>query len=424
MNRFGLILAKSYIGKIKSRSFIITTALFALAIIIGTNFQSIADIFSSDRNGGEGSWEVVVYEEEPQIASLIADQTAIINSSIAVSTEDKNQAVLQEELEAGEFDALLIVDMAESGKIKAEYISKSLTANSYSNDLQAALQTIQSNIAANRLGLSADELATLNLPVSFAESAYVDSARSAAELDQARGLVYILIFVIYMSVLIYSMMIATEVANEKSSRVMEILISSVSPIQQIFAKIAGIGLVGLTQLTIWAGIGILSVNLSQDSFEGGIYSLFDFSSGSIVTIVFAVIFYILGYFLFASLAAFLGSLVSRTEDLQQVLLPVNLLVVGGALLAFYGLAEPETALITITSYIPFFSPLVMFTRVGMLDISIWEPVIAIVLMLITILLLGWFGAKVYRGGVLMYGNSSSIKDLKKALQLSKREKTS
>ncbi|MDZ5713084.1 ABC transporter permease [Jeotgalibacillus haloalkalitolerans] len=421
MNRFGLILAKSFMNKVKSRSFIITTIIFTLVIIGATNFQSITSIFDGGGNGDEEQWQVVVYEEDTDIADNLSAQMGILNNSIDITRGEASLEELESQLENGDFDALLTVNMTEVGRIQADYLSASLTANSYSGDLQAALQTIQSNMAANRLSLSADELATLNMPVSFSQSAYVESAKSAEELDQARGLVYVLIFVIYMSVLIYSMMIATEVATEKSSRVMEILISSVPPIQQIFAKILGIGLVGLTQIFIWATVGIVSVNVSSDSLEGGVYSLFDFSSGSISTIIYGVVFFILGYFLYATLAAFLGSLVSRTEDLQQVLMPVNILIVGGALLAFYGLASPEAGFITVTSYIPFFTPLVMFTRVGMLNIPFWEPAIAILLTLLTILVLGWFGAKVYRGGVLMYGNSSSLKDIKQALKLSKKE---
>ncbi|MFB1081447.1 ABC transporter permease [Jeotgalibacillus sp. JSM ZJ347] len=421
MNRFGLILAKSYMNKIKAKSFLITTIIFTLVIIGATNFQSITSLFDGNGESDAEQWQVVVYEEETEVADNLSAQIAILNPAIEITKGDSSLEELEAQLENGEFDALLSVSMTEVGRIQAEYLSASLTANSYSGDLQAALQTIQSNMAANRLSLSADELATLNMPVSFSQSAYVESAKSAEELDQARGLVYVLIFVIYMSVLIYSMMIATEVATEKSSRVMEILISSVSPIQQIFAKILGIGLVGLTQIFIWATVGIISVNLSSDTLEGGIYSLFDFSSGSVGTIIYGIVFFILGYFLYATLAAFLGSLVSRTEDLQQVLMPVNILIVGGAMLAFYGLASPEAGFITITSYIPFFTPLVMFTRVGMLNIPVWEPMVAILLTVLTILVLGWFGAKVYRGGVLMYGNSSSIKDIKQAVKLSKKE---
>ncbi|KIL46860.1 ABC transporter permease [Jeotgalibacillus campisalis] len=421
MNRFGLILSKTYMQKVKSKSFLITTILFALAIVVGTNFQSIAGLFDS-KDGSEETWEVVVQDDSGTVAAALEQQIVFVNDQIAITRSEESISELESQVEQGEYDALLSVTIQDSGKIMADYFSDSLTSDRYSSDLQVAMQTIQSNFAASELNLSADELATLNMPVSFNHRSFTDGAKSAEELDEARGLVYILIFVIYMSVLIYSMMIATEVATEKSSRVMEILVSSVPPIQQIFAKILGVGLLGLTQLALWAAVGFVSIQLSSDSFEGGIYTLFDFSGNSLGTIVYGIIFFLLGYFLYAALAALLGSLVSRTEDLQQMLMPVNLLIVAGAMLSFFGLANPEASMITITSYIPFFSPLVMFTRVGMLNLPLWEPMLAIGLTLLTIFVIGWFGAKVYRGGVLMYGNSSSFKDLKKALILSKKER--
>ncbi|WP_306462114.1 ABC transporter permease [Jeotgalibacillus sp. S-D1] len=424
LNRFGLILAKTYGEKFKSKAFLITTIIFALSIIVGTNFQTIMDSFGSDdgeSGSGEG-WTVAVYDEEGSVAAALEQQIHIVNQNITIENSDKELEELERQVEAGEYDALLTVSLQDSGKISANYLSESLSTNGNSADLQLSLQTIQSNLAAAKLNLSADELATLNMPVAFEQSSFLETAKSEEELNEARGLVYIMIFVIYMSVLIYSLMIATEVATEKSSRVMEILVSSVPPIQQIFAKIVGIGLLGLTQLAFWAITGFISIRFSRDSLEGGIYSLFDFSANSIETISFGIIFFLLGYFLFATLAAFLGSLVSRTEDIQQMMMPVNLLIIAGAMLAFYGLADPEANFITITSYIPFFSPLVMFTRVGMLNIPLWEPMVAIALTLAAIFIIGWFGAKVYRGGVLMYGNSSSFKDMKKALILSKKEK--
>ncbi|MEW9501675.1 ABC transporter permease [Jeotgalibacillus marinus] len=422
LNRFGLIIAKTYVEKFKSKSFLITTFLFMLAIVVGTNFQTITDQFGSGSDRESDGWNIVIYDEEGRIAAAVEQQLSIVNQDITIEQSDASLADLEDQVAAGEYDALLAVSLQDNGKITADYLSESLTSRAFSTDLQLTLQTIQSNFVATELNLSADELAMLNMPVAFEQSSFSDTAKSETELNEARGLVYIMIFAIYMSVLIYSMMIATEVATEKSSRVMEILISSVSPVQQIFAKILGVGLLGLTQLAIWGTVGFASVQLSSDSMEGGLYSLFDFSSSSIETFLFGIVFFLLGYFLFATLAAFLGSLVSRIEDLQQMLMPVTLLVVTGAMLSFYGLADPEASFVTITSYIPFFSPLVMLTRVGMLNLPLWEPLLAIGLTVVTIIILGWFGAKVYRGGVLMYGNSSSFKDIKKALMISKKEK--
>ena len=151
----------------------------------------------------------------------------------------------------------------------------------------------------------------------------------------------------------------------------------------------------------------------------GFFSFFGFSNMNVGTLVYAIVFFLLGYFLFATLAALLGSLVSRTEDVQQIIMPMTLLIVAGFMIAATGLGNPEMAYLKYASFLPFFAPLVMFLRVGMLDLPLWEPLLSIAIMLVTIFILGFFGARVYRGGVLMYGPSRSLKDIKKAIQLGK-----
>jgi ABC-2 type transport system permease protein len=155
----------------------------------------------------------------------------------------------------------------------------------------------------------------------------------------------------------------------------------------------------------------------MDSLSG----LFGFNQIPVATICYAVIFFILGYFLYATLAAFLGSLVSRIEDVQQMITPMTMLIVAGFMIAMFGLGKPDAPFITITSYIPFFTPMIMFLRVGMLNIPTWEAVIGIVIMLVTIVIFAIIGARIYRGGVLIYGKFNSFKDIKKALQLTKNE---
>ena len=153
----------------------------------------------------------------------------------------------------------------------------------------------------------------------------------------------------------------------------------------------------------------------------GVEGFLGFNEVPVSTIIYAAIFFILGYFLYATLAALLGSLVSRIEDVQQMITPMTLLIVAGFMIAMFGLSAPDTTFVTITSYIPFFTPMLMFMRVGMLNLPVWEPILGILVLVATIMILAIFGAKVYKGGVLMYGKSNSYKDIKKALQLTKKE---
>ncbi|MEC2305964.1 ABC transporter permease, partial [Weizmannia sp. CD-2023] len=152
---------------------------------------------------------------------------------------------------------------------------------------------------------------------------------------------------------------------------------------------------------------------------GGFFSVFGFSDIKVSTIVYAVVFFLLGYLLYATLAAFLGSLVSRIEDAQQMMMPMTFLVMIGFFLAMAGLGNPSAGYITVLSYIPFFTPMLMFLRVGMLDLPVWAGLSGVAVMVVTIVFMAIAGARIYRGGVLLYGKSNSLKTILKALQMSK-----
>src|SRR5699024_8672424 len=157
-------------------------------------------------------------------------------------------------------------------------------------------------------------------------------------------------------------------------------------------------------------------------YSEGFFEAFGFSSTSTSIYVYAIIFFILGYFLYATISAMLGSLVSRVEDVQQLILPIVFLVMIAFFIAMFGLSQPDATFITVTSFIPFFSPMIMFLRVGMIDVPIWQVVVSMASLIGTIDLFAVLGARIYRGGVFMYGGSRFLKDIKNALVLSKKEK--
>ena len=331
----------------------------------------------------------------------------------------KSEKELTDLVKEGEIDSFVSLALDNENTIQANYVSMSAMEFTLPMMLQEALQSIQTEMKAQELSLSGEQVQTLFAPIQFEQQSVSPSAKSEEELSQARGLVYVLMFLIYFAVIVYSSMIATEVAAEKSSRVMEILISSVSPVKHMFAKVLGIGSLGLLQMVLLGLAGYIALKTTASEMADGFFSVFGFSTMNVGTLVYALVFFLLGYFLFATLAALLGSLVSRTEDVQQIIMPMTLLIVAGFMIAATGLGNPEMAYIKYASFFPFFAPLVMFLRVGMLELPVWEPLLSIAIMLVTIFILGFFGARVYRGGVLMYGPSRSLKDIKKAIQLGK-----
>lgn len=417
MNNFWIILFHTYLSKLKTKSFIITTIITVLFVVALSNMSNIIQFFDKE----EASEKIAVIDETKGLFEPLSEQLQAMSASIVLEAVNQGEEEAEKAVENGKYKGLLILTADEENLPRATYKTMTVSDTVTSSTIQTSLQQLKTQIAANQINLTGEQLAKLYEPITFEKIALEENAKTEEELSQARGLVYVLLFVIYFAVIMYANMIAMEVATEKSSRVMEILISSVSPIKQMFAKILGIGLLSLTQLLVILGAGYYSIKQNLESMEGGFFSVFGFGDVPLATIIYAVIFFLLGYFLYATLAALLGSLVSRIEDVQQMITPMTLLVVAGFMIAMFGLGNPDASFVTITSYIPFFTPMLMFMRVGMLTLPAWEPILGIAVLLVSIILLAIFGARVYKGGVLMYGKSNSFKDIRKALQLTKKE---
>lgn len=416
MNKFFIILRHTYFSKLKTKSFLITTAIMVGIIYLLANLTHIIDFFNKDEQE-----QIAVIDESGQFFNLFEQQMSVTGSELVLTLFEGTEKEAEAEVEAENFDGLLVISTDKNNFPVATYKALTVADSMLPMELESGLQQIKTGLAAKQINLTEEQLNKIYEPVAFKKEALLENAKTEEELNQARGLVYVLLFVIYIAVLMYASMIATEVATEKSSRVMEILISSVNPITQMFAKIFGIALLGLTQIVVLLVVGYVAIKKNLQSLDEGFFSYMGFGDIPTSTILYAVVFFILGYLLYATLAALLGSLVSRIEDVNQFIAPMTFLVVIGFLIAMFGLGKPDAPFITITSFIPFFTPMIMFLRVGMLTIPTWEVMVGIALLVATIVILAMFGARVYRGGVLMYGKSGSFKDIAKAIQLTKKE---
>ncbi|MCM3088806.1 ABC transporter permease [Bhargavaea ginsengi] len=418
MRDFWIIFKQAFLSKAKSKAFLITTAVAVAGIFLLANITTIIEAFD---DGEEESTAIPVVADNEALVDRLGQQLTAMGEDSELEVTGDSRDALEEQLKEGEIESFLILRAPGGDSIEAEYVSESSEMFGFPMMLQEALQSMQTEMRAAEMELAPEQAGALFEPVGFEQTTVSSSGKTEEEMNQARILVYVLMFLIYFAVIMYSNMIATEVATEKSSRVMEILISSVSPVKHMFAKVLGIGTLGLVQMLLFGLAGYLAIKSSSSVSEMSeeVFSTLGLGNIPASTIVYAVVFFVLGYFLYAVLAALLGSLVSRTEDVASLITPLTMIIVVGFIIAAMGLSTPDAAFVTYASYVPFFAPLVMFLRVGLLDLPWWEPALAIGLMVLTIAVLGWFGARVYKGGVLMYGPSRSLKDLKKALQLGK-----
>ncbi len=417
MNKFWLVTKHTYLSRVSSKSFRIVTAIMILLIFVSINFSKIIGFFD------DGQGEKIGVVAPTDIYGQIEDNLAALKSDLKLTAyPDEKKA---EEAVADEKIVGYMVVVNSNGVPAGTYKTTKISDQTIPSELEAALQQVKIYEATQSMSITQDEIAQIYSPVEFNKvaitangngSVSVDkNAKTDKEMAQAIGLVYILLLLIYMSVLMYANMVATDVASEKNSRIMEILISSVPPIQQMFAKILGIAMLSITQIMFMIAAGLLALKI------GGKDIGFDLSEIPFTTILFAIIFLILGYFLYATIGAVIGSMVNRVEEVQQAFMPITSLIIIGFIIAMFGISAPEANFVTITSFIPFFTPMIMFLRVGMLDIPLWQPLLAIVDMVVCIVVIGIVGSRVYKGGVLMYGKTNVWRDFRKAIQLGKKE---
>ncbi|KZZ84660.1 ABC transporter permease [Bacillus sp. SJS] len=414
MSKFWVVMLYTYQNKVKSKSFLITTGISLLLIFGISNLQNVMEMFNKNEPK-----KIAVIDEGGSLFEPFRQNAEALDKELEIKQSSENEDTLKKQVLDGKLDAYVVLKSDAEGMPEGTFNAESVVDSGFAYSLDQSLQQTKVAIGTEKLGVDTAQISKLLAPVEMEKNALQENAKSEEELNQARGLVYVMLFVIYFSVITYASMIAMEVATEKSSRVMEILISSISPIQQMFAKILGIALVSLTQLAIMIGVGFLAVKdkMAQiDAMSGGVMGI---SNTSPATIAYCFIFFLLGYFLFATLAAFLGSLVSRIEDVQQMITPMIFIVVAGFMIAMFNLGNPDNTFVTVTSFIPFFAPMIMFLRVGMLDVPFWQVGLSIFILIASIYLLAYFGSRVYKGGVLMYGSSSSLKDIKKAISIGK-----
>lgn len=228
---------------------------------------------------------------------------------------------------------------------------------------------------------------------------------------------YIMIFALYMVILLYGQMVASNVANEKSSRAMELLVTSAKPVNMMFGKVIASCLAGLMQLVAVFGSAFLFFNINKEYWTGVevAESLFNIP---VELLVYMAIFFILGFLIYAFLFGAVGSTVSKLEDINTAVMPITFLFIAGFMIVMFSMTEGnvDSTLMTICSYIPFTSPMAMFTRIAMSTISFTEIIISIGILTLSVVATGYISAKIYRVGVLLYGTSPKLSNIIKVLK--------
>ena len=415
MNSLWTVMSFTMRTKLRNKAFLVTTVILAVLLVVVGNLPTLLNKLDSEKATKVGYVQGV---QNPVIEGLTRHYAAQEKPQIVLIGASSEEE-LKSRMDDGDIKGYVTFeDNAAIGFPDATYHAKSSLNSGTAQALTFGLQVVKNDIAVRDLGLTDAQRTLLEAPVTVKQEQVRltnDAGKTPEEEATAIGLTTAILVLLFMTVMFSGQLIATEITAEKSSRVMEIIVTSVSPLKQMFGKILGTFVVAVIQMIVL--VGALLLNLMQQNNLDALKDMgLELSSIEPKLIVFAIFFYLAGFFLFATLFAAIGSIVSRTEDLAQAVMPVTMLSLAGFYITFFGMSHPEHILIRICSFIPFFSPFSMFLRIGLTEPATWEVALSIGILLASILLIGWLSAKIYRAGVLMYGKRPSFKELFKAMK--------
>lgn len=426
MNKMGTIINFTFKNKVRTKSFMITTLILVLLLSIGMNIPYLIKVFKGeDDNAKNGTQIGVVAQQGFQPAELLLAYTPPAETADKVTFTaytSADDAALKKGLDEGDIEGYLtFADVGSVGMPPVTYHSKDGEIDTdVQVYLQSALQQVNTGLIVGDK-LTESQVAAIFAPVTIGtEQLSAGDTAGGADQNEAKPVinyvvVYVLLMLFFMSIMMTGNMIAAEITSEKSSRIMEILITSASPLTQMFGKVIGIFLVGLLQIGIISASVAVNLMLPHNS---SILTDFDLDLGQLNAsiLIYGLILYILGYFLYALMYAAVGSIVSRTEDLGQAIMPVMMLGFVSFYVPLFSISNADTMLVKVASYVPFTSSLSLLLRIGLGEVATWEIIVSLLILLVTTFIFGWLAAKIYRTGVLMYGKRPSIKEIRKAMK--------
>ena len=437
MSMISLIIKREFIAKVRNKSFIVMTFLSPLLFVGIAVFVSYLASMKADTK------QIAVHDETGLfVADFMAknkkdSEYQYLDLSV-LDVKALKDSITQERFE-GVLQIPKTASIAELDK-KIQFISNDSPSITFIEEVQDILdkKITQLNFQSAKLDTVAIHKAQSDISISLSKASGEESLKGLNEIKIAIGGAFG--YLIMMFIVIYGNMVMRSVIEEKTNRIIEIIISSVKPFQLMMGKIIGTSLAGILQFLIWSIIGLglflgaslfFGVNLGPTSkvppevmqaaqheiastAQLYIAELWNLPIGTLLTCF--VIYFIGGYFLYSSFYAAIGAAVDNETDSQQFLLPIIMPLILGVYIGFFTVInDPHGTVATIFSIVPLTSPIVMLMRIPF-GVPLWQILLSMVLLFGTFLLVVWFASKIYRVGILMYGKKPSWKELYKWLK--------
>jgi len=430
MNKIILIIQREYLSRVKKKTFLLTTflvPLFFIGIYVGA-------FYLTKKSFEDNNAIVYVLDNTNQVGKELVNSKNITFTHSA----DELGVQLKKVKDAGDNTSLLLIptDFFETQKI--EFLSSGKPNINTQSEIEKQLETVMLNYQYGKLNIDPDKIKNIDSSVKISAKEITDSGE-AKESDTriAMGIAMALSVLIYLSLFLYGAQVMRGIIEEKSNRIVEVVISSVKPFQLMMGKIIGIGLVGITQFILWIilSFGLISLATStlidKDEFiaqteqqaaqnanpENEDMSMIASLGSALDSVNFPellicfFLFFLGGYMLYSALFAAVGSAVDNETEANQFTMPITAPLLLAYVLSFGVLInEPHGSIATWLSFIPLTSPIAMLVRVPF-GVPVWQIALSFALLVAGFIFTTWVAARIYRVGILMYGKKASFKEL-------------
>lgn len=410
MKQFWKILRFELDGYLKNKVFVGITVFLVAAIAVCMFIPNIAALAGSD-DAADNDADLpvmLVYAEDSELSSLVKQYFDAAFTGYRVQMAEGALEDLKSAITDGRAECAFAMDSASS---YTYYVNNLSMYDSNTEIADAVLQEVYRVTAMVESGMTPEQASEIL-------SVQIESHTTMLGKDQMQNFfyTYIMIFALYMVILLYGQMVATNVATEKSSRAMELLITSAKPTSMMFGKVLASCIAGLIQLVAVFGTALVFYNINKGAWGDNriIESIFNIP---VELFVYMLVFFVLGFLIYAFLYGAIGSTASKLEDINTSVMPITFLFIIAFFVVIFSMTSGsvDNTLMKVCSYIPFTSPMAMFTRICMSTVAWYEIAISIAILIVSTIGVGCIAAKIYRVGVLLYGTTPKIGAVIKAV---------
>lgn len=383
---------------VKRKSFIISTIIFLVMIIVGFNVPKILKAIK-----GEDTVDKLLIVDESNVFEGALESLKSLDTGYEIEIANLKYDEVKEKIQNEEIESAIFVEKQEEN-IKIKYIIKDATMmEEVPEDIISTINTLYTNIQISKLGLTEEQLKSITPNFEF----------SLEQTDEkANGNVFammLLSIVLFYAIYFCAYQVSSSITTEKTSKIIETLVTSTSPKTIVLGKTIGIGIVGLLQMILLVGTALISAKVFLE--PGMIEQVLDMSAITPYLGIVTIIYFILGYFAYALLYALTGSTVSKPEDIQSANGPVAMLAVIGFYLSYFTMMNPTSEMNIFASLFPISSPFCMPFRIMMGLAKSTDVLISIAILVVTILVIAKVTIKIYSNAILNYGTKMSLKDI-------------